>query len=330
MRGGGGLRERLGALDERLVFVVGCPRSGTTLLRRIADAHPRLAVARGNRWIARTFEQRRSLTPDGLVTPALLERLRDPHRVERLAIDVKQAGRALRDGHELPYSAFVSGLYDSYGDREGKRLVGEKSPSFVRHVPTLHELWPQARYVHLVRDGRDVCLSVLDWGKGATRFSTFRDDPIATVAVWWEWHVRLGREAGGELRPELYDELRYEALVAAPERECARLCGFLGLPYDEAMLRFHEGRQRHDASLDAKRAWRPVTPGLRSWRTQMVREDVARFEAVAGTLLDELGYERGASTVPASQRRRAATLRRRFARELADQKRRLPRAWEAA
>src|SRR5262249_16819728 len=90
----------------------------------------------------------------------------------------------------------------------------------------------------------------------------------------------------------LYYELRYEDLVSCPDEACARLCDFLGVPFDEAMLRFHEGRTRTEPGLDAKRAWLPITPGLRNWRTQMCPEDVERFEAAAGELLDDLGYPR--------------------------------------
>jgi hypothetical protein len=115
---------------------------------------------------------------------------------------------------------------------------------------------------------------------------------VGTAEVWWEWHVRLGREAGRTLRPDLYYELRYEFLVAHPEEECAKLCAFLGVAYDEAMLRFHEGRTKTDPGLSAKNAWLPITPGLRDWRTQMPAAEVERFEAAAGDLLDELDYPR--------------------------------------
>jgi hypothetical protein len=86
--------------------------------------------------------------------------------------------------------------------------------------------------------------------------------------------------------------MRYESLVSHPREECARLCAFLGLRYDEAMLRFHEGRTVNDPNLSAKRAWRPLIRGLRDWRAQMPAEDIERFEAAAGGLLDALGYSR--------------------------------------
>jgi Sulfotransferase family len=310
------------------VFLVGCPRSGTTLLRRVADAHPLLAVARGTRWIARTFELRRGLTEDGHVTPKLLERLRrDPFRLERLELREEDLERMSARSEPIAFADFVTELYDLYGDRHGKLLVGDKTPGYVRYLPTLHDLWPSARFVHIVRDGRDVCLSVLDWRKDATGFCTFGRDPVTTIAVWWEWYVRLGLEGAGELEPDLYHELRYESLVESPERECRRLARFLGLPYDDAMLRFHEGRTRDDPELDAKRAWKPITPGLRSWRTQLPHADVVRFEAAAGELLEELGYERATSSVPRSELARAERVRKTFMSEVRARGRPLPRAW---
>ncbi len=94
------------------------------------------------------------------------------------------------------------------------------------------------------------------------------------------------------LEQDLYYELSYEALIANPPEECAKLCKFLGVPYEDAMLHFRKRRERTEPGLDAKRAWQPVTSGLRDWRPQMPTGDVERFEAAAGDLLDELGYAR--------------------------------------
>ncbi len=309
------------------VFIVGCPRSGTTLLRRIGDAHPQLAVVHETRWIARTFEQRRGITSEGLVTPRLLERLLRPKRLKSLQMGEAEMKRAFAGSDGVHFSTFVTTLFDRYGEREGKVLVGDKSPGYVRYLPTLHELWPQAKFVHVIRDGRDVCLSVLDWRRAATGFASFDEDPVTTTAVWWEWYVRLGLEGGRTLGADLYHELRYEALVADPEQESVGVCEFLEIPYDPTMLDFHEGRMRDDPRLDAKRAWRPVTPGLRSWREQMSAENVVRFEAAAGDLLEQLGYERAVASVPKSEIQRAASIRKRFAAEVRASERPLPEAW---
>ncbi len=101
---------------------------------------------------------------------------------------------------------------------------------------------------------------------------------------------------GARLGPERYHELRYEELVADPERILRELCAFVELPYDERMLRYHEQADRLVPSLSHSEhhgnLYKPPTAGLRDWRRDLSPQDVAVFEALAGDLLDELGYER--------------------------------------
>ena len=282
------------------LFIVGCPRSGTTLLQRMVDAHPLIAVTHEQHWIPRYFNERIGLTPEGLVTPDLIPSLFEQRRfaISQLEMDREEIESLVPPDAPVLFSEFVTSLFDLYGERKGKRLVGDKTPGYVKELLTLHSLWPRARFIHIIRDGRDVCLSVMNWKKVnlvADRFVTWAEDPVSTTALYWKRHVQRGREAGRSLGPALYYEIRYESLVDDPAEESAKLCAFLEVPYDEAMLQFHEGRTRVDPGLDAKDAWRPVVAGLRDWRSQMPTEAVERFEAAAGELLDELDYPR---TVP--------------------------------
>jgi sulfotransferase family protein len=278
------------------VFIVGCPRSGTTLLRRIVNAHPQIAIpARETHWIPRMLENPRGVTREGTVTPELIPMLLDEPHFARLGFGREQLEGLMGQGEPISYSAFVTGVFDLHGKAKGKPLVGDKTPSYVRRIKTLHGLWPAARFVHLIRDGRDVCLSWMNWSKAEKnlgKLTTGKEDPVSTVAVKWELDVWCGQQAGRRLVPGLYYEIRYESLVAQPREECAALCGFLGVPYDDGMLRFYQGRTRPAAGHGSKHAWLPITPGLRDWTTQMAAEDVERFEAAAGQLLDELGYPR--------------------------------------
>jgi sulfotransferase family protein len=297
------------------LFVLGAPRSGTRMLGRLLDGHPDIAVIHEARFVPGWFVHRRGVTADGHATPELVERLVAFERFEQLGVAPEDVERLLARNGPVHYASFVSELFDLVGRARGKPLVADKSPRYVRNVPTLHELFPSARILHLVRDGRDVALSVASWrkvterGDLVARFGTWQDDPASTIALWWEREVRLGSEDGRALGPELYGETRYEALVADPAGECARLCAFLGVPYDDAMVRFHEGRTRAAPGLDAKHARLPVTAGLRDWRTQMPADDVARFEAAAGRLLEELGYERALDPLAESAGDRAAATR---------------------
>ena len=306
------------------VFIVGCPRSGTTLLQRMVNAHPQIAITKESqwfdkRWITEWFEERRGLTSDGRVTSELIIRMLDHPKFARLKISKEQFLALAPTGQRVGYASFVTRLFNLYGKAQGKALVGNKTPAYVRKLDLLHSLWPKARFVHLIRDGRDVCLSVVKWPKGPIMkesFVTSKDDPVSTAALWWASHVRLGQEAGNRLGPQLYHEARYEALIAHPQEKCAALCAFLGLPYDDAMLVFHRGRTRTDPSLDAKRAWLPVTVGLRDWRSQMPDEDVQRFEAAAGGLLDELGYARAVLRLRPESLEHASRIRGLLSRDL--------------
>jgi hypothetical protein len=293
-------------------FIVGCPRSGTTLLERLVSAHPDITIVHETHWIPRLYKRKRGLTSDGLVTPELISHLLEEPSFTRLGIGLEELLK-IGNGHPVSYSDFVTGIFDLWGKARGKALVGDKTPGYVRKVHVLHTLWPTARFVHLIRDGRDVCLSMADWPKAHQKrpgiFTTWKDDPVPTTALWWELNVRSGRKAGNSLGAELYYEVRYESLINHPTEECAALCGFLGLRYNDAMLRFHGGRTRNDPGLDAKHAWLPVTSGLRDWRSQMPATDVERFEAAAGGLLDELGYPRATLRLPPERLERASRIR---------------------
>jgi hypothetical protein len=306
------------------VFVVGCPRSGTTLLQRLLDAHPQLVVINETLWITREA--------DRPVNRDLVSRLFEYRRFRRLELPREEIELLLdREGADS-YARFVSGIFDLYGEKHGKPLVGDKSPGYVRKLRKLHSLWPEARFVHLIRDGRDVWLSVSSWkkaGRSAGQFATWADDPVGTTALWWERSVRLGREAGSALGRARYREVRYEDLVADTERECRAACSFLGIPYDDAMLRFHEGRTRSAPGLSPKKAWLPPTSGLRDWRTHMPSEDVERFEAAAGDLLSELGYPRAVGRLPDRASARAARTRSAFTADARARRRVLPGAWRA-
>jgi hypothetical protein len=312
------------------LFIVGCPRSGTTLLQRLLDAHPQLAVIDETRWVDHWYRERKGITREGFVTGELITRLLDLPRFARLGLGREELEGLLDVDRPLSYPGFVARLYDLYGRSRGKSLVGDKTPRYVRSIPILHELFPDTRFVHLIRDGRGTSLSVVNWRKAdklATTFPTWGEHPVATAALWWEWQVRLGREAGALLGSRLYYEIRYEALVADPEHELEALCDFLDLTFDEAMLRFHEGRERRESGLSAKSAWLPPTPGLRDWRTEMAPENVERFEATAGNLLDDLGYPRAVPEPSADARELAAALRGAFTHELRTRRRSVPQHW---
>jgi hypothetical protein len=287
-----------------VVFIVGCPRSGTTLFRHIISAHPALTITPEAHWIPLFFEEKRGLTAEGMITPQFVDRLLEHPKFALFRLPADEVRTLAENGPAQSYASFLTRIFDLYGQKQGKALVGNKTPDAARKIYLLHALWPEARFVHLIRDGRNVALSLMTWSRVAQKrpgtFSTWKDDPVSTAGMWWELNVRRGREGARLLDPAMYHEVRYESLILRPEQECRALCAFLGLPFHDSMLRHQDTKPGVGPKVTAKRDWQPITAGMRDWRSDMTPEQVERFEAAVGDLLDELGYPRA---VPRAENR---------------------------
>jgi hypothetical protein len=278
-----------GDAPTRFPFVVGCPRSGTTLLRAMLDSHPDLAVPGESYFIVELAPQ---FSPKRFrrfkldrFADVLLAHPRFEHW-ELPAADVRAAFAA-----EQPddYAAALRVLYATYARAQGKPRYGDKTPNYVLDLPLLGDLFPEAQFVHMVRDGRDVALSV-------TQIEGWGPSKIEGAARYWVKHVDAGRRAGNALGPHRYHEVHYDDLVDEPETTLRSVCRFFGLSYDPVMLDYPG---RFDALVSSnmqpeihERLRRPPTKGLRSWRDEMDEHDVATFEAIAGDALARFGFDR--------------------------------------
>ena len=312
------------------LFVVGAARSGTTMLQRMLDAHPLLAVVNETYWLPRKYRERTGLTRDGQVTAALFPLLLNSPKFERMGFGKDDLQRIADDGAPIRYVDFVGALFGEYARRQGKQLAGDKTPGYVRRMAQLHELWPEARFVHIIRDPRDVCLSLLDWPGGertAGQFGTWHLDRVVSSALYWRYSVAMGREAGEVLGTGLYCETRYEDLVAATESELGRLCDFLTIPCDPAMQTYHVGRSRPKPGRSSKAQWLPPTRGLRDWTTQLAAHDRAAIEVAVGELLDEFRYPPAGTPARPALRAHVDEVRAIFTAHLRADDRPIPRCW---
>jgi hypothetical protein len=184
----------------------------------------------------------------------------------------------------------IAAVYESYAARQGKERWGDKTPLYMQHLRLLERLFPEALYVHLVRDGRDACLSFLSVPQGIMTETWAHPASAAGFACQWRTEVLAARALGRRVGPRRYLEVRYEELVADPESVLRGLCTFAGLTWDPAMLDYpgavDVSSKPHQQSLT-----RAPTPGLRDWRDQMRHGDLTAFERIAGDLLASLGYE---------------------------------------
>src|SRR3954468_15337843 len=209
-------------------FVVGMNRSGTTLLRMMLDAHPEMTIPPETHFVPDVIKEckRGDGTPES-VLGAMKSRREwgdfDFSDEEMLGL-LRDRGRKLEPGEAL------RAFYDAYAEREGKPRWGEKTPRYVGKMRQIQAALPEARFVHVVRDGRDVALSVLD--------RTVRDLTAADVAKRWKRKVQKARDAAPKL--DHYVEVRYEDLILETEPTLRRICEFIELDWDEALLDYHK------------------------------------------------------------------------------------------
>ena len=205
----------------------------------------------------------------------------------------------------------IGAIYDAYAASRQKPRWGDKTPMYMRHLPLLERLFPNARYVHLIRDGRDAALSFLRMPEGTFTRTWAHPRTSAEFACLWRTEVEAARELGRRVGPPRYLEVRYEDLVAAMEAVVKRICEFAHLPYEPSMLEY-AGAVDVSGKPHQQRLLEPPRSGVRDWRTQMDAEDVSSFEAVAGALLSALGYELGLPLAPSSARQTLALTRYRL------------------
>lgn len=268
---------------------VGSGRSGTTMFGLMFDSHPDLAIAHEAHFIPALALRDRSLLQDGNFDHLrFLDLLYSDPNFLRLGVTRDDVSSDHAFVAATDYAAAVRAVMSVFAGSRGKRWYGDKTPGYVIHIDLLARLFPEAKFIHIIRDGRDVALGYVqrpEWGPRT----------VAEAAFYWRSRVSRGQEAGRRLGSERYREVRYEALIDNPALSAADLCEFLGIPFAEEMLKYYERGSSFASTSKDPQAFtalsRPPTKGLRDWRKDMRPGDVAIFEQIAGDLLSKLGYE---------------------------------------
>ena len=282
-------------------FVVGMNRSGTTLLRMMLDAHPDLTIPPETHFVPALIKASKGedATPE-----SALEAMKSAREWEDFEISDEEMLGALRALPALRPGPAVRAFYEIYAERQDKPRYGEKTPTYVQNMKLIQRALPEAHFVHVIRDGRDVALSVLD--------RTVRELTAGDIARRWRKKVLKARGDAPAL--EHYLEIRYEDLILETEPTLRRVCDFCALDWHDDLLRYHErsadrlqemartlpgGGRSQELTVERRLATHAMTTKppsadrVQRWRKQMSEQQRLEFEERAGDLLAELGYPVG-------------------------------------
>jgi hypothetical protein len=285
-------------------FVVGSGRSGTTLLRLMLEQHPDLAIPPESYFpVSMRHREPRYRSSAGFDLDAFVTDLLGNVRFQDWGLSESTVRSALHGVEPIDWADAIRRTFALYAEKEGKPRYGDKTPWFIMRINELSELFPESRFVHLIRDGRDVALSLseVSWGPGGVEESARK----------WVRDMGRARRRASRLRPGTYMEARYEDLVVDPEPIVRRVAEFVDLPWNDAMLAYHEGAE--ERMSEVIREFRPLGGGIITaeervrqhelvaqppsasrvgrWKAEMSPEQQEAFRSVAGKLLVELGYE---------------------------------------
>ncbi|GFG73626.1 sulfotransferase [Mycobacterium botniense] len=257
------------------IFIGGTQRSGTTLLRVMLDCHPRICCG-----------------PELKVLPVVAEHYK--FLVGRNREVMHSYGNTVADV-QRSCRLFVEDLVANFLRAQGKPRWAEKTPQNTRYMLTLGEIFPEARFIHVLRDGRDVACSLLtmEWSDSATGRKLDYVQNMAAAARYWRDTVLQARSLARH--PSLAGrvlEVRYEDLVNHTETTMRTVLAFLGEQWDEAVLAHHsKDRSGEPVEPSTAQVNKPLNhDSLGRWRHDMTEQDKAAFKQEAGELLIELGY----------------------------------------
>lgn len=267
-------------------FIVGNPRSGTTLLRFILSSHSRIYIPEETGFLAHLQPYMdRSLTKPEV--RQLVEQIADMNQEWQGLVAADEHTGFFEQLEQPDLRHVLDHLYRLRIAPQGAERWGDKGPSYVRVIPTLERIFPDALYIHMIRDGRDSSMSALKkWGEQCWYYD------MHYLMTNWARNIRAGQQAGAWLGPERYLEVRYETLVANSERVIRSICDFLGESFEPAMLDHTSLAQELVAPTGHFEVEGPVTQRtVGHWKKNMSLFDQKVSVSAAGETLERLGYD---------------------------------------
>lgn len=273
--------------DKTHFFIIGAQRSGTTLLRLLLNAHSQVAIPEdGTFWmpLIRVHHSNPHKPIRGRLLSNHIEYLRKNDQVRKWKLDVDHLLEEFLFTGQATLKELIESFYVEFAKKNNKIFWGDKSPSFFRKVKELSEIFPTAKFIHIIRDGRDVYLSMRDRLSGRKN--------VAVAAMEWKYKMHKARQSLSQLPSDRWLEVKYEDTLKAPEPGIKNICNFLGIDYEETMLDFWKSSHEFVDNYHSDLIFKPISLSpVEKWKKEMTDGDNRIFEYIAGDMLKNCRYE---------------------------------------
>lgn len=269
----------------RPIFVGGCARSGTTLLGAMLGAHSECLCVPESQFMIELLRSY-NWNKDQVNMPYILSTIKNHWRFRVLWGLVIEPASVSYEELIPSYPGLVEWLVKMYGKKVGKsnpRFWIDHTPLNIRYAATLSELFPEAKMIHLVRDGRGVASSVipLDWGPNT----------VTKAAHWWVEHVAYGLAVESSLEENQIMRVRYEDMISNPEATLRELCSYLEIDYQPEIIKARGFKvPSYQSAEHALIGKEPDRNRLNAWEKELTPRQVEIFEGLTFDFLRYLGY----------------------------------------
>ncbi len=280
-----------------MFFIVGRSRSGTTLLRTLFDAHPNVIMPFESPfiWVLRNKYGKRKYWTKKHLTSFYHDLYKTNWKFKLWPVDKEKLLSDLLslEGKTdyLTVCKCVHANYISTFQKKEIKWIGDKNPKYSIRLKTIEKMFPEVRYVHIIRDYRDHLYSMLK--------VNFLGSVIPEILYQWKYSARTV-ESFRKKNPEKIISIRYEELAKEPERVFGEICRFLNIPYEPSVLDFYKHEQEIKNSLDAglldkfqKSLFNPINTGrIKNWEGKLNEQIIKMADTIVGKYAERNGYER--------------------------------------
>lgn len=267
-------------------FIFSPGRSGSSLLSRMLNQHPNIAVP---------YESHLMNTFYPLIK--YYGSLSEPSNLERLIEDILKTD-VMNDWHpklskkdilnelkQYEFGSLFDAILSSWAKKTNKKIWGEKTPHHLYYWKELNDMFPKAKFIHLIRDGRDVASSFIK--------ARFGPKTVFKAAHHWNNYINKFCELSSELNKDRILNIRYEDLLDNPEKTLSKLCDFLNQDYDNEMLNYHKNKTSYKTDvrneINLKKGL--MKENKEKWKNSFNDKELEIFESISGVNLKKFGYE---------------------------------------
>lgn len=278
-------------------FIIGRPRSGTTLLRTLFDAHPNIIVPHEFPIIIDlSYKYAKIINWDSNILKSFYTDLFDVKKIEFNVINKEELyNDLLKAEGAKKYSDIIKILFSNIKSDFNKKNIlcfGDKNPYYSMYVKELSKIFPDAKFIHIIRDYRDQILSMIKKG--------LYDIPsVSILSYQWKRSLRMIRKVKRK-SPEKFYTVTYEEFVKNPESFLKEMYDFINIPFDESVLNYYKNEELYKTAekhVQIKgiqdNIFNPInTKRLNAWRTELDVKSIKIADITVGKYAEMYGYDR--------------------------------------